>query len=170
MTTVIGFAGFSNSGKTTLIAALVNHFAQRGLRTAVIKHDAHGHYKEAAGTDSALYREAGASATAVLSPESSVLYYRGSGTLEQMIGLFAAGRSFELILIEGFKSGTHDKIALFRNEEQADIMKLLPEAPAACAAPSDMRKLAPAAIPFLDLNDIGAVAAWIEERMNNNCV
>jgi len=39
---VIGICGFSGAGKTSLVVDLVRLLARRGLRTLVIKHDAHG--------------------------------------------------------------------------------------------------------------------------------
>ena len=60
---VIGFTGYSNSGKTRLISRLVSYLALTNIRCAVVKHDAHGHYKEAKDSDSAQFIEAGAAAT-----------------------------------------------------------------------------------------------------------
>ena len=48
----IGFAGYSGQRKNNLVAKLIVEMKRRGYRIAVMKHDAHGHYKEAAGTDS----------------------------------------------------------------------------------------------------------------------
>jgi molybdopterin-guanine dinucleotide biosynthesis protein B len=169
MSYVIGFAGFSNSGKTTLIARLAAHFAGQGLQTAVIKHDAHGHYKEAEGTDSALYREAGAAATIVISPESYVMYRREAVELEQMVKLLEA-QGYDLILVEGFKASSHDKIALFRTEEQAEILKALSTPPIAVASILSLFKLAPSSIPLFELDDISGIATWIRNRLQKNTV
>jgi molybdopterin-guanine dinucleotide biosynthesis protein B len=170
MTEVIGFAGFSGSGKTTLIARLVERLAVKGLRTAVIKHDAHGHYKEAAGTDSALYKEAGAAATVVVSPEAYVAFRREAVNLEAVIRQLDLEDSYDLILVEGFKNESHPKIAVFRNAEQAEILRILPTAPVAAAAPQALRALAPESIPFIDLNDVETAAEWLERRVSNNSV
>ncbi|MDF2964527.1 MAG: molybdopterin-guanine dinucleotide biosynthesis protein [Paenibacillus sp.] len=171
MTTVIGFAGYSNSGKTTLISKMVQHFAERGIRAAVIKHDAHGHYKEAPGADSSLYREAGAAATVVVSPDSYITFRKTpvSVSLEHIVNTLR-DESFDLIFVEGFKNGSHDKIALFRNEDQAEILRLLPTAPVAAAAPAVYKDLVPAAVPFFEADDISGLAVWIEKRMKKNKV
>ena len=42
---VVAFAGYSGSGKTTVIAALIPHLRRRGLRVAVVKHDGHSFLK-----------------------------------------------------------------------------------------------------------------------------
>ncbi|MGE7056517.1 molybdopterin-guanine dinucleotide biosynthesis protein B, partial [Paenibacillus glucanolyticus] len=39
---IVQLCGYKNSGKTTLITALIPQLKQHGIRTAVIKHDAHG--------------------------------------------------------------------------------------------------------------------------------
>ena len=39
---VLGIVGYSGAGKTTLIEKLLAELGARGLRVAVIKHDAHG--------------------------------------------------------------------------------------------------------------------------------
>jgi molybdopterin-guanine dinucleotide biosynthesis protein B len=164
MTKIIGIAGFSNSGKTTLITRLVAHFARRGVRTAVVKHDAHGHYKEAEGTDSSLYMQAGASAAVVVSPDAYVVLRREAIALEVMLSTLRA-EAYELILVEGFKNGTHDKIAIFRDAEQAAILLALPQPAVAVAAPAELGHLSPALLPFLDLDNIGAIARWIGNRV-----
>jgi len=56
----IGFIGYSNTGKTTLIEKLVPLFTARGLRVAAIKHAHHGFDMDRPGKDSYRYREAGA--------------------------------------------------------------------------------------------------------------
>ena len=57
---VIGFAGYSGAGKTTLVEALVALMTQRGLKVSVIKH-AHHHFDvDREGKDSWRHRKAGA--------------------------------------------------------------------------------------------------------------
>ncbi len=77
---VLGFAGWSGSGKTTLIERLLPALKERGLLTAVIKHDAHGlklypdadprqeTLEDVAGTDSWRFRRAGADAVILSGP------------------------------------------------------------------------------------------------------
>ncbi len=48
---VLGFAGWSGSGKTTLIERLLPALKERGLLTAVIKHDVHGLKRNSGNAD-----------------------------------------------------------------------------------------------------------------------
>ncbi|MFH5185463.1 molybdopterin-guanine dinucleotide biosynthesis protein B [Paenibacillus sp. TAB 01] len=165
MAAIVGLAGFSNSGKTTLVTKLVRYFTALGVRTAVIKHDGHGHYKEAAGADSTLFIEAGAQATVVVSPDAYRLYRKQ--TFEDLETVIAALplAELDLVLIEGFKQGPHDKIALFRSPEQASLLDQLPEKPIAAVTPQALREYAVSrGIPSFDPDDISSIASMIQER------
>lgn len=119
-TKVIGFAGYANSGKTTLIRRLTEYYEAGGMKVAVIKHDGHGHYKEVPDTDSAQFIQSGASASIVISPDAVRTYERRIMSLSEVIeGL---QNRYQLIIVEGFKREPHPKIALFRTREQADIV------------------------------------------------
>ena len=61
-------APVSNTGKTTFIERLIPELEQAGLRIGVVKSDCHGYDIDKPGKDSWRFREAGASAVAVVSP------------------------------------------------------------------------------------------------------
>ncbi|MEK3724177.1 molybdopterin-guanine dinucleotide biosynthesis protein B [Paenibacillus sp. FSL H8-0034] len=164
MAAVIGFAGFSNSGKTRLISRLVSYYSHMNIRCAVVKHDAHGHYTEASGADSAQFVEAGAAAVAIISPDSYVRIQRESISLEVMLTRLQA-EEFDLILIEGFKKGNHDQVALFRNKEQAHILTELNQMPIAVVAPEALKAYSIEGVPFFDPDDLASIAGWIQGRM-----
>lgn len=124
-TPVIGFAGYADSGKTTLAAGLVNRMRSKGKRVAVIKHDGHGHYKEAEGTDSDRFVQAGAELVAVASPHLTVTIWQQPRTLRDLLAELS-DKGFDLIVVEGFKHEPYPKIAVFRTQEQADILRLSP--------------------------------------------
>lgn len=64
----VAFSAWSGSGKTTLIEQLVREFKQRGLRVAVIKHDAHGFDIDREGKDTWRFQMAGADLVAISPP------------------------------------------------------------------------------------------------------
>ena len=60
---ILAVSGIKNSGKTTLITALLPALKKRNLNTAVIKHDGHEFEADIPGTDTWKAREAGACGT-----------------------------------------------------------------------------------------------------------
>ncbi len=124
MAYVIGFTGLSNSGKTTLITKVTQILCSKGLRVGVIKHDAHGHYKEAKNTDSARYMDSGAK-TVVLSGKVQVVRFDiplVEPTIEELV---AEMPELDMIIIEGYKTSVFPKIAVFRVAEQTAILNKL---------------------------------------------
>lgn len=163
MTNVVGFAGFSDSGKTTIIEKLIPRLEAGGCSVAVIKHDGHGHYKEAPGSDSARWIDAGASAVAVISPDEVHLYERAARTLQDMIDGWT-GR-YDLVIVEGFKRELYPKIAVFRSRPQAEILIHLSDRPIAwVAVDAGDAEEEPGDIPVFDPDDIEGIACFIEGR------
>ncbi|MDF2669020.1 MAG: hypothetical protein K0R67_1326 [Paenibacillus sp.] len=150
---VIGFAGYSGSGKTSLAVEVVRILEARGLRIAVVKHDGHGHYKEAEGTDSAAYKAAGASAVAVLSPDGLVIYERKSEpSLKELLAMLSGvPNQYDLILVEGFKGSPIPKIAVVRRQQDLAILEFAASELLAIAASTGV-KLTSANVPVLDLD------------------
>ncbi|GGI45415.1 molybdopterin-guanine dinucleotide biosynthesis protein B [Paenibacillus marchantiophytorum] len=162
----IGFAGYSNSGKTTLIAKLVVEMKQRGYRIAVMKHDAHGHYKEAAGADSSIYVGSGADAVITLSPNMIHTYEkRGNVSLEEQLTAYS---HMDFIFVEGFKKEKHPKIALFRTIEQREIVHHLEPSPIAIVTDLEDAESYYPHIPSMNLNEVARIADFIEHYFGGN--
>ena len=64
---VIGFAGWSGAGKTTLIVRLIPELNRRGLKVSTIKHAHHNFDLDQPGKDSYEHRAAGAEEVLVTS-------------------------------------------------------------------------------------------------------
>ncbi|MBD0381101.1 molybdopterin-guanine dinucleotide biosynthesis protein B [Paenibacillus sedimenti] len=153
----VGFAGYSNSGKTTLITKVLVEFQRRGYRIAVMKHDAHGHYKEAAGADTTSFIDAGAEAVVTLSPEAVRIYERKANPdlQEQLLVL----DHYDFVFIEGFKKEKYPKIAVFHTVEQSQIMRVLDPAPIAIVTDLDYTA---DGIPTFHSDDVQAISHFIE--------
>lgn len=103
----VAFVGTSNSGKTTLLIALVTRLAQAGERVAVIKHTHHDPARRKPRGDTELFLDAGASQVVlagrdeavILSPDSEPLLRRFESAGEIPLWLEA-----DRVLVEGFKS------------------------------------------------------------------
>ncbi|MGO4270077.1 molybdopterin-guanine dinucleotide biosynthesis protein B [Paenibacillus sp. TAF58] len=161
----IGFAGYSNSGKTTLVAKLIVEMKERGYRAAVMKHDAHGHYKEASGTDSAKFVESGAEAVITLSPDGIHIFEKKwNPSLEEQVNAYA---HLDYVFIEGFKKEKHPKIAVFRTLEQSEIIQVLEPGPIAVATDMDDFNF-DLTVSSFDLNNISGIADFIEQYFESN--
>ena len=112
---IFAVSGEKNSGKTTLIEAVLPILAERGYRVAVIKHDGHSFEPDVAGTDTRRFYDAGAVGTAVFDGEKFMLVKRSAVTEKQ---LFEAFPDADLILIEGLKGSDYPKLFLKAGEWQ----------------------------------------------------
>lgn len=103
---VVAFAGLSGSGKTTAIAALVEHFVARGKRVGVIKHTHHQINEQHRG-DTAEFRRAGAEPV-VLAGDREAVVFANSGTrrirYDEPQQLLSQFDNNDVVFIEGFKS------------------------------------------------------------------
>jgi len=117
---VIGFVGYSNSGKTTIASYIVGKLKEDGFRSCVIKHDAHGHYKDYG--DTSQYREAGAETVILASPLGRFVYSKGASDNLQDI-LLEMENDQDYIIVEGFKEANHPKIVIVRYEDQLELLQ-----------------------------------------------
>ena len=112
-------AGYSNSGKTTVMASLIRIIKQRGYRVAAVKHAAHGYTMDPPGTDSWHYAEAGADQVVVAGPESLSIheFYQSEKSLGEIMDRI---ENVDIILVEGYKNQPGPKIEIFRQEHSRD--------------------------------------------------
>ncbi len=112
---VFAVSGEKNSGKTTLIEALLPILTGRGYRVAVIKHDGHSFEPDVPGTDTRRFFDAGAVGTAVYDGEKFMLVKRQAVDERQ---LFKAFPDADIILIEGLKHSGYPKVFLTAGDWQ----------------------------------------------------
>src|SRR5690242_1436503 len=153
---VLGLAGWSGSGKTTLLTKLIPLLVARGLRVATLKHAHHAFDVDQPGKDSYEHRKAGASEVIISSARRWVQMHEiGDGQEATLPELLAKVSPCDLVLIEGFKSERHPKLEVFR--QSVGKPPLHPEDKRIVAVASD-QPISGLDIPWVDLNDIGAVA------------
>ena len=111
----VSLAGYSNSGKTTVMANLIRIIKHRGYRVAAVKHAAHGYTMDPPGTDSWYYAQAGADQVAIAGPESLTLheFYQNEKPLQEIIDEI---KNVDIILVEGFKKEPGLKIEIYRQD------------------------------------------------------
>ena len=157
---VLGFAGYSGSGKTTLIERLIPLLEEKGIRTAVIKHDAHGLRFDTEGKDSQRFSAAGAACSLVNGPEQSAVFLRKPLTLEESVLAAALLSGAELVLIEGYKHNSYSQIGMMRRETG----KGFPHAAERFTALVTDDETVTAAVPVFHPDDTEGIAAFILEN------
>jgi molybdopterin-guanine dinucleotide biosynthesis protein B len=112
---LIGFAGWSGAGKTTLIVKLIPEFKRRGFSVSTIKHAHHNFDLDQPGKDSYEHRAAGAEEVLVASANRVALMRELRGKPEPSLAeLLRLLKPVDLVLIEGFKRDRLPKIEIFR--------------------------------------------------------
>ncbi len=106
---VLAVCGWSGSGKTTLLEAVVPVLVRRGLRIAVVKHDAHGVMIDRDGKDSARLFAAGADVH-IRSPHEQIVRIRQRSEADLEQAVLSLLRSHDLILVEGHKDTPLPKV------------------------------------------------------------
>jgi molybdopterin-guanine dinucleotide biosynthesis protein MobB len=109
---MLAISGFSGSGKTTLIEGLLPRLRVRGLAVGVIKHDAHRLEFDTPGKDSHRMRVAGASRVEAFDARwwFQVAPSPPGAGWDRLPP--ALRRDLDLLLVEGGKSGSMDKVWL----------------------------------------------------------
>lgn len=160
MIPIVSFVGYSNSGKTTLLTALVRELKQRNYRVAVIKHDVHGFTLDQPGKDTWLHAEAGADIVCIGSPYGLAMFEK----VEQELPLERIAEritNVDLILTEGFKRAGAPKVEVFR---QAAGNEPLGQSPELLAVVSDMHLYKD--IPHFSFEEVGLIANLLEGSLN----
>ncbi len=153
-----GIAGWSGSGKTTLIEKLIPLLVARGLRVSLIKHAHHTFDVDHPGKDSYRHRQAGAAEVLVTSSRRWVLMHELRGAPEPSFEEQVRHLSpCDLLIVEGFKHAPIPKLEVWRAVTGEGMLH--PNDPHIVAVASDAK--VETRLPFLDLNDAGAIAQFI---------
>jgi molybdopterin-guanine dinucleotide biosynthesis protein B len=155
---VIGLAGWSGAGKTTLLARVIPHLLGQGLRVSVIKHAHHSFDVDVPGKDSWIHRQSGATEVLVSSAKRWALMHELREASEPgLTELLKKISQVDLVIVEGFKSGPHRKIEVYRAANGKPL--LFPEDPAISGIATDAA--VETTLPVARLDDIAAVVAMM---------
>jgi molybdopterin-guanine dinucleotide biosynthesis adapter protein len=156
---VLGLAGWSGSGKTTLVARLLPELTRHGLAVSTVKHAHHSFDLDQPGKDSWRHREAGASEVMIASERRWALIHEHRGAPEPPLdALIGKMTPVDLLLVEGFKRGDHDKLEVHRPALGKPL--LCHDDPRIVAVASDS-PVPGLAVPVLALDDVAAIARFI---------
>lgn len=160
---VVGFAGYSGAGKTTLVEQLVALFKAQGLRVSVLKHAHHDFDMDRPGKDSWRHRQAGAYEVLVASSRRLALMREFDPPPELQVRELLAeldGRA-DWVLVEGFKNSDLPKVEVWRPGLGHPLR--YPADPHVRALATDAPEQLPQPIPLpvLDLNHAPAVLQYL---------
>ena len=156
---VIGLAGWSGAGKTTLVTRLIPELGRRGLTVSTMKHAHHAFDIDRPGKDSYEHRQAGASEVLIASSARWALMHelrsRPEATVEELVSHMTP---VDLLMIEGFKAHKHPKLEVHRPSlgktlictDDPDVVAIATDAP----VPS-------VRLPRFDLTDADGIAEFI---------
>lgn len=156
---VFGITGWKNSGKTTLVEALIRELTGRGYRISTIKHAHHAFNIDVPGKDSYRHREAGAHEVIVASDQRWALMHEiHDDTPPTLVDLLSHFGDCDLLLVEGFKGDDHPKIEVLR--ALGTKGRIADSDSSICAVATPDAVLA-GRHRRLDLDDISAIADFI---------
>ncbi|MEJ8853791.1 molybdopterin-guanine dinucleotide biosynthesis protein B [Variovorax robiniae] len=164
---VIGFAGYSGAGKTTLVERLIPVLRLHGLRVSVVKHAHHKFDIDHPGKDTWRHREAGAFEVVVASDRRLALMREfeqsAQMSVHQLIAELDAG--VDWVLVEGFKHSDLLKIEVWRatmpDEPPRPARYIADEFVTAIATDTPDGLPAPTQLLVFDLNDAEAIGQWL---------
>lgn len=154
---LIGLAGWSGAGKTSLLARVIPCLIGQGISVSTLKHAHHEFDVDQPGKDSWVHRQAGAHQVLVSSARRWALLTElrdaPEPPLEDLLRQFAP---VDLVVIEGFKREAHPKLEVHRAANGKPWLH--PQDPRIRAVASDVPP-PDAALPHLDLDDTPGIAA-----------
>jgi molybdopterin-guanine dinucleotide biosynthesis protein MobB len=157
---IISFVAPSGTGKTTYLVQLIAVLAQRGVRIAAIKHDAHRFQMDHPGKDTYRLREAGAVRVAISNDrEMAVIGEAGPdstlrGLIEHHIG------PVDLVVVEGYREADVLHVIVARHDAPHPPHSIDPDTVVAVVGDVTL----PLAAPHLPLDDPTPLADLLMER------
>jgi molybdopterin-guanine dinucleotide biosynthesis adapter protein len=160
---VVGFAGFSGSGKTALVEGIIGALKLRGLRVSVVKHAHHAFDIDHVGKDTYRHREAGAFEVMVASSKRVALMREFEKETELSVHHLLAElyEGVDWVLVEGFKQADILKIEVHRPSAGKPTLYEDDDFIVAIATDSPQIFAGKTLRPILDVNTSDSVAQWL---------
>lgn len=108
---IFAFAGYSGSGKTTIIEKVVLYLKSKGIKVAVLKHDGHDFDIDTPGKDSYRFSKAGADISLINSSTKTAYMENRPLSLSQVLSRI---HDVDVIIVEGYKNEKLPQIGICR--------------------------------------------------------
>lgn len=116
----IAVVGFKDAGKTRVVEAIVREFTRRGHKVGTLKHTSSDHHLDIPGKDTWRHREAGSSASAILTSDEAAIF------LSHPVGVAEAAEKLgpvDVLVLEGFRSlDVVPRILIPRSPEEIEML------------------------------------------------
>ena len=119
---VIGFYGYSGSGKTMLIEKLCQDLSSRGISLAVIKQTDKTIRMDQPGKDTYRFQDAGAAVVALASQAETDLIVNRALTVSEIVKMIQAAGEIDLVIVESCNDPALPKIRLGEIEERENTI------------------------------------------------
>jgi molybdopterin-guanine dinucleotide biosynthesis protein B len=153
---IIGLAGWSGSGKTTVLTKVIPRIVAQGKRVSTLKHAHHGFDLDQPGKDSHAHRASGASEVLIASAKRWAIMHELRDAPEPPLrDLIKRLSPTDLVIVEGYKRERIPKLEIYRAEVGKPLLHLEDDWIVAIASDAPLPQ---AAVPVVDLNDTGKIA------------
>ena len=113
--TIIGFYGYSNSGKTKLIEKITKKITKKGFKVATIKNTNKKISIDTKQKDTWKHSQAGSKLVALSTPIETSFILKNKKNNNDIINIIQKFQNFDIILIEGANDPDIQKIRLNKN-------------------------------------------------------
>ena len=167
MKKIVGIAGWSGSGKTTIMEGLIKIFKNKyNLKVCALKH-AHKNFSiDKEGKDSFKFSKAGADKVIISSEKQWAVISNDYNKERKLEDLIKTSSNVDIVLIEGWKFSNIKKIEIHRRELNKEILCLKDNNILAIAS-NDLNIDIDKNICRLDINNHESIANFIIENNFN---
>ncbi len=109
---ILGIYGYQDSGKTTMVEALVRALTKEGYRVASVKHSSRKDGVDAEGKDTWRHWKAGSDPVVFMSESETSTIKHSRIPVDDVLRTIAAQYHPDVIVVEGFKDGPFKKVAV----------------------------------------------------------
>lgn len=156
----VSVTGYKDSGKTSVVEALVHELTSRGYRVGTLKHTADDIILDTPGKDTRRHRDAGSIATGILQENTTALFIYEKISLQQAAAKLGA---IEYLIIEGFKTvNTHTRIIVPR--ENNELKELSNGLEIAIVRITESKFNLESVVPLFNLNEAEKIADIVESK------